>query len=95
MANYTKGKGVDVNDLTLADVRTQALLCCQHAEEIVIIGVKPYRDRLEDSFVADLLGTEFPKMTYVSKCKQECMLIGTLHRHARTNPHGLRNFLRT
>lgn len=66
MANYTVGKDTDVNELTLKQVRDEALSLCSGAR-IVVIGVRPILDHTDDPFVTAVLNSKFTEFSYVSK----------------------------
>jgi len=93
MANYTKGKPAYTNQETLEQVRRDALAAFRAAGEVLIIGVKPIIDDADDQFVCDVLSASLKNLTYVSGSEDECRIIKGRHPDARTQFHGLQDFL--
>ena len=93
MANYTHGKDADVNDGTLGDVRREAMQVCHAAEEIIIVGVRPVLDGVDDPFISAALSIRFPKITYVSPSAGDCSTIKKAHPNATIYCVGLSDFL--
>ncbi len=94
MANYTGGKSIDVNDVTLGSVRKEALQLCSQSDEIVIVGVKPIRDPAYDNFVTEVFSINFRKIIYISGTTEECTLVKNWHAHAETFSNGLLQYLK-
>lgn len=53
IANYTHGKESDLNQETLQKIRMKAIHAIQNAAEVVVWGVNPILDKLDDSFCAE------------------------------------------
>lgn len=89
IANYTAGKDSDVNQPDLLDVRKKAIQVAQRAEHLLMIGVKPILDQIDDPFCAELLGLNFSRVTYVGRDAGDGDQIRRRFAHAELHLNGL------